>query len=252
MPGRCPSCNQTYTDDSLTFCPNDGTPLVREAAPSYDPQQGMYGGGQQPGNYPPPPPPQGYYPGAPQPGGQAPPPPPPPGWQQQAPYGQQQQYQPQYGAPAGGAKSKMPIIIAVLALVLIGGGIGLYFLLKGDSNTTARVDVSNPNGGPSTTKSPSGTTTFPSPSTTTPPTTTSGSYSEDEKHRLFQAVGMTGDNALILEVAQKIGLVDSKGMQNDQFQPFAKEHMNWAKRNIPWVQQHMDPQKAREYVMANK
>ncbi len=34
---RCPSCNRTYTDASLNFCLEDGTPLVAESAPSADP-----------------------------------------------------------------------------------------------------------------------------------------------------------------------------------------------------------------------
>jgi len=34
---RCPSCNRTYTDVSLNFCLEDGTPLVSDAAPSFDP-----------------------------------------------------------------------------------------------------------------------------------------------------------------------------------------------------------------------
>jgi hypothetical protein len=34
---RCPSCNRTYTDASLNFCLEDGTPLVNEAAPGGDP-----------------------------------------------------------------------------------------------------------------------------------------------------------------------------------------------------------------------
>lgn len=35
---RCPSCDRTYTDDALSFCPNDGTPLVTDAPASFDPQ----------------------------------------------------------------------------------------------------------------------------------------------------------------------------------------------------------------------
>lgn len=35
---RCPSCERTYTDDALSFCPNDGTPLVTDAPSSFDPQ----------------------------------------------------------------------------------------------------------------------------------------------------------------------------------------------------------------------
>ncbi len=34
---RCPSCNRTYTDASLNFCLEDGTPLVNESAPGADP-----------------------------------------------------------------------------------------------------------------------------------------------------------------------------------------------------------------------
>lgn len=33
----CPSCNRTYTDASLNFCLEDGTPLVNESAPGADP-----------------------------------------------------------------------------------------------------------------------------------------------------------------------------------------------------------------------
>ena len=29
---RCPTCNRTYTDESLLFCADDGTQLVSEAA----------------------------------------------------------------------------------------------------------------------------------------------------------------------------------------------------------------------------
>jgi hypothetical protein len=258
MPGRCPSCNQTYTDESLTFCPNDGAALVRDMPPSYNQQAGMYGA-QPPGNYPPqpppgnypPPPPQGYYPGA-QPGGQAPPP---PGWQQQPPPYGQQQYPPQYGAPAGG-KSKMPIIIAVLALVLIGGGIGLYFLLAKDKPTTTTGTTTNTSSSPGTTRSPGSTTTstFPTTTTSTPSTTTTsgGSYSEDEKHRLFQTVGMTGDRNLIIEVAQKIGIVEANGQKKSNFDAFAAEHKTWALSNREFITQYVDPAKAREYVMAHK
>ncbi|HUQ34457.1 MAG TPA: hypothetical protein VM095_20210 [Pyrinomonadaceae bacterium] len=249
MPGRCPSCNQTYTDETLTFCPNDGTPLVRDAPPAYDQQYGA----QPPGNYPPPPPPPpqgGYYPGAPQQpgGGQAPP----PGWQQPPPYGQQQQqqYQPQYGGPAPGGKSKMPLIIGAVALLLIGGGV-LYFLLSKDKTSTSNSSTTSTTSTPSTTRSP-GTTTSTYPTTSTPTTTTGGSYSEDDKHKLFQAVGITQDNALIIEVAQKIGIVDSSGQPKSNFQTFVQDHYTWATKNADFIRTYLDKDKARQYVMANK
>ena len=35
---RCPQCNRTYTDDALSFCLDDGSPLVSTSAPSsFDP-----------------------------------------------------------------------------------------------------------------------------------------------------------------------------------------------------------------------
>ena len=37
---RCPTCDRTYTDQSLSFCIEDGTPLV-QAAPSFDPEATM-------------------------------------------------------------------------------------------------------------------------------------------------------------------------------------------------------------------
>src|ERR1044071_7725298 len=33
---RCPTCDRTYTDPSLNFCLEDGTPLAPDA-PAYDP-----------------------------------------------------------------------------------------------------------------------------------------------------------------------------------------------------------------------
>ena len=85
---RCPNCQRTYPDDAPGFCVNDGTQLVTEEAPAYDPQKTILA-------TPPlaaPPPPQ-YNP-APQ---QPPPPPyqaadpagvPPPQWQPQPPQAQ--------------------------------------------------------------------------------------------------------------------------------------------------------------------
>jgi hypothetical protein len=35
---RCPTCNKTFTDPNLSFCIDDGTPLVKADAPAYDPE----------------------------------------------------------------------------------------------------------------------------------------------------------------------------------------------------------------------
>jgi len=70
---RCPQCNRTYTDDALSFCLDDGSPLVSASAPSsFDPGATV----QYPQSRDTTPQPTMVY-GA----GQAPPPPtPPPAW----------------------------------------------------------------------------------------------------------------------------------------------------------------------------
>jgi hypothetical protein len=35
---RCPTCQRTYEEDSQKFCANDGTPLVAEETPAFDPE----------------------------------------------------------------------------------------------------------------------------------------------------------------------------------------------------------------------
>ena len=86
---RCPTCNRTYPDDTMTNCAHDGTPLM---AAAYSPPYGAPPPAQQSYVAPPPPgyppqPPQAYqgYPqqNYPPPSGYPPPqyPPPHPGWQ---------------------------------------------------------------------------------------------------------------------------------------------------------------------------
>jgi hypothetical protein len=40
---RCPTCNRSFADHSLSFCTEDGTPLVNEIAPDSDPEATIVG-----------------------------------------------------------------------------------------------------------------------------------------------------------------------------------------------------------------
>lgn len=116
---RCPSCQRTY-EDSQTFCMNDGTPLVPDAPPPSLDKTMMAGAMSTP-----PPPPQGFGQGAPQ-GGT-------PSWPVNPTWSQQP------GAmPVAPRKSKLPLILAGLAVLLIGligiGGAAAYFLLRKSSD----------------------------------------------------------------------------------------------------------------------
>ena len=72
--------------------------------------------------------------------------------------------------------------------------------------------------------------------------------SDDEKHRLFQAVGVTQDNALIMEASKKLGLADSSGQVTPAMESFIKAHYQWITKNEAFVKEHLDKEKAMEYV----
>jgi hypothetical protein len=121
---RCPACNQTYTDDALSFCINDGTVLVRPS--TYDPQATLMS--------PPPsvtgPPPFGYS-DAGSAGWSTPSDYTPPGvWNTPAAWPEpQQQQQPLQGMPPGmaqvGGQPQQAIAIASLVFGLLSITFGL-------------------------------------------------------------------------------------------------------------------------------
>ena len=78
--------------------------------------------------------------------------------------------------------------------------------------------------------------------------TSSSTLSEDDRHRLFQAAAATQDQALIRRVWERLGLLDSNGSPNEEYQSFMKAHIGWIFRNASWVQTVSDPEKARAYV----
>ncbi len=73
----------------------------------------------------------------------------------------------------------------------------------------------------------------------------SSSLSDDDKHKLFQAAGMTKDNALILRVLRKLGFASGTGPEYEQF---VKDHFRWAMNNLTFIQSVNTPETARAYV----
>jgi len=76
----------------------------------------------------------------------------------------------------------------------------------------------------------------------------SSSMSDDDKHKLFQAAGMSQDNALIMRVLRKLGFSDPSG---EEYQQFVRDHSGWALRNMDFVRSVVTADKAREYVEAH-
>lgn len=69
--------------------------------------------------------------------------------------------------------------------------------------------------------------------------------SDDDKHKLFQAAGITKDNELILRVLTKIGFPSGTG---PGYEKFVGEHFPWAMKNLEFMQTVNTPEKGRAYV----
>jgi hypothetical protein len=244
---RCPTCQRVYEDDGMSYCLEDGAALVSALKSSYDPGVTM--------RIPPP-----------QLTNQAP--------TEVLPKGDTlvSQRPPQtnrrHDAFAGtaGPKHKQSALPWIFGAALILGLSGIIIALivtrsrDAEKSQTAKEIAQSESTPPVPTPIPTRdapgkvqTNKTPEQFSPTPePELTTGRYTEDEKHRLFQTVGITRDNALIIEVAQKIGIVDAKGQPKSSFQTFVNEHYSWAPKNGEFIRQYLNPEKAREYVMANK
>ena len=129
---RCPSCSRTYTDLSLNFCLEDGTPLVSDEAPGSDPHATV--------RYPPirdtDPPPTAIYNSE------------PPLLNQVAPFPQPRQWTP---TPAPPKKSAAVWWVLGGVAVLVVMGLGLFVVLLvlaslgGNTNTNANTELTNRN-----------------------------------------------------------------------------------------------------------
>src|SRR5690349_12473206 len=144
---RCPTCDRTYTDPSLNFCLEDGTPLVPDA-PGVDPNATIrYPSARDTAE---PPPTEIYRPErqvtAPIPQRTAPPPPPPP------PLPQQQQWTPGPTAALPQRKKSNAIwwiLGGLTAVVVIGIGLVVMVIalasLSTNSNNSNATNVRNDN-----------------------------------------------------------------------------------------------------------
>src|SRR5215204_2307074 len=74
------------------------------------------------------------------------------------------------------------------------------------------------------------------------------SMSEDDKHKLYQAAGMTGDAELIRRVSIKIGLMDEDYTPGENYQSFIGNHVDWAIRNTDFINSINTADKARAYL----
>ena len=72
--------------------------------------------------------------------------------------------------------------------------------------------------------------------------------SDDDKHKLYQAAGMSKDTQLMQRVIRKVGLGDGTGSDH---QEFIKAHFAWAMKNLEFIRSVNTPETARAYVEAH-
>ena len=75
--------------------------------------------------------------------------------------------------------------------------------------------------------------------------------SNDDRHKLFQAAGITKDSELIQKVLKKIGLMNDSGVPTDEYGPFVKDHISWAVNNVSFINSVNTPESGRAYVDAH-
>ena len=79
----------------------------------------------------------------------------------------------------------------------------------------------------------------------------SDDYTEDEKHKLFQAAAITGDLELQRRVWAKIGIVEEDFTPGPKYAEFIDAHGEWGVTNYQWVASMNTPEKGRAYVNEN-
>ena len=133
------------------------------------------------------------------------------------------------------------ILLVIVGVVLVVSGIvpapGLY---NPNRNSNININInrnSNSNSNTNTNENLNSNSNSGSDS--------SSSMSDDDKHKLFQAAGITKDNDLILKVIKKLGFGLGTGTD---YQDFIKAHFPWAMKNLEFIRSVNTPEKARAYV----
>jgi len=137
----------------------------------------------------------------------------------------------------GGAGCLGLIVLAVV-------GVGVYFYTNGSFSLANRNSNINFNTNLNTNSNDNSAAN----SNAAADDSSSSSMSEDDKHKLFQAAGITHDSQLIMKVLNKIGFPSGTG---EEYEKFSKEHFSWAMKNLEFMQSVNTPEKGRAYVEAH-
>ncbi len=150
------------------------------------------------------------------------------------------------GCGAAGCLGLLAIVVVCVVLVMTG-----YISMPGRSSRANENFNANTNSNSNSNANANENTNSNTSSSSSSLSSSSSSLSDDDKHKLFQAAGMTRDNELIQKVLHKLGFLTADNTVSDDYAPFVKGHMDWAKQNYRFIQSVMTPEKARAYVDAH-
>jgi hypothetical protein len=148
----------------------------------------------------------------------------------------------------GGAGCLGLIVIVIVCVVLFSTG---YISMPGSSNTNRNENFNATNANSNSNSNSNSNENSNTNENSNSSSSSSSSLSNDDKHKLVQAAGMTQDSALIQRVLRKLGFVTDTNGISDEYQTFLKEHAEWAQHNVRFIQSVMTPEKARAYVEAH-
>ncbi len=129
-------------------------------------------------------------------------------------------------------------------IVIIVAGCVLYFSYYRRSPSSANYNYNSNSNSNSNRNQNSGSSNSSAP----PSTSSSSSMSNDDRHKLFQAAGITKDSELIQKVLKKIGLMNDSGVPTDEYGQFVKDHISWAVNNVSFINSVNTPESGRAYV----
>jgi len=138
-----------------------------------------------------------------------------------------------------------------LIVVAIAGGLIYYFMRSAATNRNFNFNVSTNRNSNSNDNSDFTTNRNANDNSSNSSSTSASSLSDDDKHKLYQAAGMTGDAEVIRRVSIKIGLMGEDYTPGDNYQSFIYEHIDWAQRNTDFINSVNTAEKARAYINEN-
>ena len=139
-----------------------------------------------------------------------------------------------------------------LIVVAIAGGLIYYFVsrspVRRNYNYNYNISTNRNSNSNDNSDFPTNINANSNSSNSNSSSSSTSSMSDDDKHKLYQAAGMTGDAELIRRVSIKIGLMGEDYTPGDNYQSFVSEHFEWATRNTDFITSINTPEKARAYI----